>query len=179
MELENTQLILLEDYLVLLLGLGDPGLRLTGKQTTSRPDTLLPKIWKDMSDASKRKEKKQKWAIEKPKRDNWKIAWCLLHWPSWWRIQGSHEKCARESWKFRCQLRCLANFNVTSTGKPVAQLKEHKTKYGCFVEADESLRKHMEGFPHENHEDHIAGTIIWVHIFLCLKQWKDQMQRQQ
>ena len=42
---------------------------LTRKQTTSRPDTLWPEIWKDMSDASKRKEK-QKWAIEKPKLDN-------------------------------------------------------------------------------------------------------------
>ena len=45
------------------------GDRLTRKQTTSRPDTLWLEVWKDMSDASKRKEK-QKWAIEKPKLDN-------------------------------------------------------------------------------------------------------------
>ena len=38
------------------------GRRLTRKQTTSRPDTLWPEIWK-------RKEK-QKWAIQKPKLDN-------------------------------------------------------------------------------------------------------------
>ena len=43
--------------------------RLTRKQTTSRPDTLRPEIWNDMSDASKPKEK-QKWAIEKPNLDN-------------------------------------------------------------------------------------------------------------
>ena len=43
--------------------------RLTRKQTTSRPDTVWPDVWKHMSDASKRKEK-QKWAIEKPKLDN-------------------------------------------------------------------------------------------------------------
>ena len=43
--------------------------RLTRKQTTSRPDTLWPEIWTDMSDASKRKVK-QKWTIEKPKLDN-------------------------------------------------------------------------------------------------------------
>ena len=42
------------------------GERLTRKQTTSRPDTLWPEIWKHMSDASKRKGT-QKWAIEKPK----------------------------------------------------------------------------------------------------------------
>ena len=45
------------------------GVRLTRKQTTSRPDNVWPDMWKHMSDASKRKEK-QKWAIEKPKLDN-------------------------------------------------------------------------------------------------------------
>ena len=45
------------------------GERLTRKQTISRPDTLWPVIWKEMSDVSKRREK-QKWAIEKPKLDN-------------------------------------------------------------------------------------------------------------
>ena len=39
------------------------GRRLTRNQTTSRPDTLWPEIWKEMSDASKRKEK-EKWAVE-------------------------------------------------------------------------------------------------------------------
>ena len=34
-----------------------PERRLTRKQTTSRPDTLWPEIWKDMSDASRRKKK--------------------------------------------------------------------------------------------------------------------------
>ena len=43
--------------------------QMTRKQTTSRPDSLWPEIWKDMSEASKRIEK-QKWAIEKPKLDN-------------------------------------------------------------------------------------------------------------
>ena len=32
-----------------------------------------------------------------------------------------------------------------------------KAKYVCSVEADESTRKRMEGSPHKNHEDHIAG----------------------
>ena len=41
----------------------------TKKQTTSRPDDLWPEIWRDMSEAAKRKEK-QKWAVEKPKLDN-------------------------------------------------------------------------------------------------------------
>ena len=65
---------------------------------------------------------------------------------------------------------------------------QHKTKYACIVEADESMRIRMEGSPHKNHEDHIAGkgmnsfsryTILCTNLFLCLKPWKYQMQRQQ
>ena len=55
------------------------------KQTTLRPATLWPEIWKDMTDAFKRKEQ-QKWAIEKPKLDNagrlrgvYRQKWNLLH----------------------------------------------------------------------------------------------------
>ena len=36
-------------------------------------------------------------------------------------------------------------------------VEEHKTKYACIVEADESTRKRMEGSLHKYHEDHIAG----------------------
>ena len=96
--------------------------RLTRKQTTSRPDTLWPEIWKDMSDASKRKEK-QNWAIDKPKLDNARML-CGIYF-----IDPDDEefkdimKMRVESLKFRCQLQCLANFNVQSTVKPVAQLK--------------------------------------------------------
>ena len=44
-----------------------------------RQDNVSPDMWKDLSDASKRKEK-QKWAIEKPKLDNarretWYFLW--------------------------------------------------------------------------------------------------------
>ena len=67
------------------------GERLTRKQTTSRPDTLWPETWKGMSEASKREEK-QKWTVEKPRLEN--AAWYLLHWSSWWRIQGYYEKRA-------------------------------------------------------------------------------------
>ena len=34
---------------------------------------------------------------------------------------------------------------------------EHKTKYACLVEADESMRIRMERSQNKNHEDHIAG----------------------
>ena len=34
---------------------------------------------------------------------------------------------------------------------------QHKTKYACVVEPDESMRTRMEGSQSKNHEDHIAG----------------------
>ena len=144
--------------------------RLTRKQTTSRPDTLWPEIWKDMSDASKRKEK-QKWAIEKPKLDSAR------------RLRGFYfidlddeefkeiMKHARGKLELRCQPHCLASFNVISAGKPVAQFEEHKTKYACIVEADESMRKRMEGSHHENHEDHTKGKgMNSLHKFMPMPQ---------
>ena len=60
-----------------------------------------------------------------------------------------------ENWKFRCQLPCkLQRDKYRETCRTV---EEHKTKDACIVEADESVRKRMEGSPHKNHEDHIAG----------------------
>ena len=66
---------------------------LTRKQTIFRPDTLWPEIWKDVSDASRRKEK-QKWAIEKPRGKSWQFRWKL----------------------------CLARSDEASTGRPVTHL---------------------------------------------------------
>ena len=40
---------------------------------------------------------------------------------------------------------------------PCRTVEEHKTKYACIVEADESMRKRMEGSPRKNHEDHSSG----------------------
>ena len=38
-----------------------------------------------------------------------------------------------------------------------AAVGQHKTKYACIVEADESMRTRMEGSHHKYHDDHIAG----------------------
>ena len=62
-----------------------------------------------------------------------------------------------ESWKFRCQPQCFAKFNVRGTGKNCRTVEEHKIKYACVVEADESMRKRMEGSHLKNDEEHIAG----------------------
>ena len=55
------------------------GCRLTRKQTTSRPDTSLPDMWKRMSDASKRKEKQKVGYRETKARQCQKISWYLFH----------------------------------------------------------------------------------------------------
>ena len=76
-----------------------------------------------MSDASKRKEK-QKWAIEKPKLDNARrLRGIDLIDPDDGEFKDIMKKMRVESWRFRCWPQCLANFNVRSTGEPVAQLK--------------------------------------------------------
>ena len=139
------------------------GRRLTRKQTTSRPDTLWPEIWKDTSDASERKEK-QKWAIEKPKLDDarrfkdiMKNARRKLEIP----VPAAMPcKLQREKYRETCRV------------------DECKTKYACTVEADESMRLRIEGASHRYHEDHIAGKgvnslshlILCTNLFLCLKQ---------
>ena len=69
-----------------------------------------------------------------------------------------------------CKLQC-ENYRET------CRVEEHKTKYACIVEADESMRKRMEGSPHKNHEDHIAGKGMnslsrynLVHTFIPMPQ---------
>ena len=120
------------------------------------PDTLWPEIWKDMSEASKRKEK-QKWAVEKPKLDNARKLRGINF------IDPADEefkdilKTRVESWKFRCQLQCLAKLDVISPGRPVAFKRSARQDTLACSKADESTRKRMEGPLHEDHEDHVAG----------------------
>ena len=62
-----------------------------------------------------------------------------------------------------------------------------KTKNACILEADESMRKRLEGTLHKHHEDLLQGkklihwiiTILCTNLFLCLKQWRYQMRKQQ
>ena len=132
------------------------GKRLTREQTTSRPETLSPEIWKDMSDASQREEK-QKWAIEKPKLNNAR------------RLRGIYFidpddeefKDIMKNASRKLEIPMPAAVPCTlSRGKcreTCRTFVEHRTKYAFIVEADESMRIRMEGTPHRYHEGHIAG----------------------
>ena len=152
------------------------GDRLTRKQTTSRPEKVWPEIWKDMSEASKRREK-QKWAIEKPKLDNaWKLRGIYF-------IDPADEEFKEIMKNARRKLEVPRPAAMPSRTKreeyrePCSVLDNCKTKNACIFEADESTRKRVEGTLHKDHEDHIAGKGInsldncnLVHKFIPMPQ---------
>ena len=98
-------------------------MRQTRKQTTSRPDTLWPEIWKGMSDASKRKEK-QTWLSRNQSStmpdDHMVFVSLILE----MRKTSVLRKTLVENWKFRCQQQCLVQLHCAEvTGKPAALLE--------------------------------------------------------
>ena len=132
-------------------------MRLKRKQTTSWPDNVCPDMWKHVSDASKRKEKR-KWAIEKPKLDKAR------------RLRGIYfidpedeefkdiMKNARRKLEIPMPAAMPCKTSLCPSSRETCRaIGGHKTKYACIVEADESMRIRMEGTPHRYHEDPIAG----------------------
>ena len=132
------------------------GRSVTRKQTTSRPDNVWPDMSKHISDASKRKEK-QKWAIEKPKLDNARRLCGIFS------IEPEEEEFKRIMKNARGKLEnpmpaaVPCRIYLHQHRETCGTVGQHKTKYACIVEADESVRIRMEGSQSKNHEDHIAG----------------------
>ena len=114
---------------------------------------------KHMSDASKRKAK-QKWAIEKPKLD---IARRLR---GIFFIEAGDEeferpmKNARRKLEIPMPAAIPRKTPVNCRGESCRSIGNHKTKYACIDDADESTRTSMEGSHHNNHEDHIEGKSV-------------------
>ena len=133
--------------------------RLARKQTTSRPDTLWPDISKDMSDASKRREK-QKWAIEKPKLDNArKLRGVYFIEPADEEFKETM-KNARRKLEVPMPAAMPCKIRREEYRETCSVSDNCKTNYACIIEADESTRKRMEGTLHKGHEDHVAGRGI-------------------
>ena len=151
------------------------GVRLTRKQTTSRPDNVWPDMWKHMSDASKRKEK-QKWTIEKPKLD-----YARRLCGNFFIEVGDEEfkrvkENARRKLEIPMPAAMLCRLQLNQHRETCGKVGQHMTKYACTVEADESMRRRMEGSQSKNNEDHTAGKNEFIEslqscaqIFLCLK----------
>ena len=144
-------------------------------------------MWKHMSDAAKRKEK-QKWAIQKPKLDNAR------------RLRGIYFidpddeefKCMMKNARRKLEIPMpaamrLVDFNVVRPGKPVVQL-ENTTQYTLVLLKPTNLwgyawkdliTRIMQITLQEKAWIHWVTTILCTNLFLCVKQWKYQMQRQQ
>ena len=124
---------------------------LTRKQTTSRPNTVWPDLWKHMSDASKRKEK-LKWAIEKPKLDNARRLRGIFF------IEPDYEEFKRTMKKARRKLEIPmpaampSRIQLHQHWETCGTVGQRKTRYACIVEADESMRIRMERSQSKNHQ---------------------------
>ena len=78
------------------------------------------------------------------------------------RLQSSKKlfQMRGRNWKFRCQQLWPCKTKEGKYGETCRTPDAPKTKYACIVEADRSTRKRLEGTPHEDHEDHVAGKVI-------------------
>ena len=132
------------------------GWRLTRKQTTSRPDNVWPDMCKHVSDASKRKVK-QKWAIEKPKLDKARqFRGIFFNEPGDEELKHTMEN-ARRKLEIPMPAAMPCKTPVNCRGDTFSSIGNHKTKYACIVDADESMRIRLERVPQRFHEDHIAA----------------------
>ena len=127
-------------------------------------------MWKHVSGASKQKEK-QKWTIEKLELDAWRLRGIYLKDREDKEFKDIMKK-ARGRLEIPLPAAMLCKTSVCrSSRETCGTIGEHKTKYVCIVEADESLRIRMEGSPHRYHEDHIAekGMNSMTHYSLVHK----------
>ena len=123
---------------------------LTRTQTTSRPDTLWPETWKNVSGASKRNEK-QKWAIEKPKLDNSRKLRGIYFIDTDDEEFKNIMKKSRRKLEIPMPAAMSCKLQRDKYRKLVAQLKN--TRQNAFV----LLKSMNQGSLHKYHEDHIAG----------------------
>ena len=112
---------------------------------------------RDVSDASKRKGK-QKWVIDKPKLDIARKLRGVVYFidPDDGEFKDIMKNACRKL-EIPMPVAKPCKLQRDNYRESCRTVEEHKTKYACIVEADESTRKRMEGSLHKNHEDHAAG----------------------
>ena len=123
--------------------------RLTRKQTTSRPNNVWPDMWKQMSDAAKKKAK-QRWAIEKPKLDNARqLRGIFFIAPNDEEFKLTRKAARR---KLEVPMPAVLPCKIPSSGEAHRSIGKRKIKYACVVDADESTRPRLEGARHKPHQ---------------------------
>ena len=140
------------------------GWRLSRKQTTSRPEDVWPDLRKHMSDTSK-KRAKQRWTIEKPNLDNARQLRGIYF------IEPDDEefkltmKAARRKLEVLMPAAMPCKIPIKNSGKTHRNIGKRRTKFACFVDADESSRPRLERAGHKPHQDHITakGTNSMAH----------------
>ena len=96
------------------------------------------------------------------------ITWYFLFWTSWWRIHACHES---RSWKVGSSDASSNALQNTLVLLKLTNLWESELK--------ELFTDIMMTTLQEKAWIHWVTTILCTNVFLCLKQWKYQMQRQQ
>ena len=97
------------------------------------------------------------WVIEKPKLDNARKLRGIFF------IEPGDEEFKRTMKNARRKLAIpmpaatLCWLQLHQRPETCGTVGQHKTKYACIAEANESLRIRMEGSQSKNHEEHIAG----------------------
>ena len=112
--------------------------RLTRKQSTSRPDSVWPDMWKHVSDAAKKKAK-QTWAIEKPKLENARQLRGIYF------IEPDDEefkltmKAARRKLEVPMPAAMPCKIPIKSSGETHRNIGKRRTQYACVVDAWKEL----------------------------------------
>ena len=154
--------------------------------SNTRPDHLRPEIWRSMSRNSKMKEK-QNWASEKHKLENARRLWGI-HFID--LEDKEFQEITKNAWK-KLEVPAAPAMPCKKTSSRHGAIHitndDHKSKFPCIMEAEESKRLRIEGIVPKIYEDHIAGKgpihciilICHTNLFLCLKPWRFLQQRQQ
>ena len=73
-----------------------------------------------------------------------------------------HWKMLVESWEIPISAAMPCRLQLYQHRETCGTVGQHKTKYACIVEADESMRIRMEGSHNKNHEYHVAEKFEFI-----------------
>ena len=133
------------------------GVRLTKRQATSRPDHLLPELWRGLARNAKLREK-HKWAIEKPKLDNARrLRGIYFIDPEDKEFKETIKNARRKLETPMAPAMPCKTCKKSKHGETRSKTDDFKSRFACILESSECTRMRMEESLPKYHEDHIAG----------------------